>query len=233
MPEAVNAVLPLLQDGYQAIGRYQNHRSSENKEALEHHLLELGQALQQFKEVVQSAKQDYFDAVLKEDLNLSDRIVALDTAVGALYIAFSVERKYMHRESRELKGVLEQIRINKADRRAPVVPEALCTGVPASVGVATGKVKLIRKDSDYKHVSEGAIIVASMTRPELVFVLSKIAAIVTDIGGSLCHAAIVAREKRIPCVVATGNATSVLKNKMLIEVDGSRGTVKSVRKNLL
>lgn len=232
MAQEVKAVLPLLQDGYHAVARFQTNRNPENKEQLELYLLELGQALRVFKEIVQINKQDYFDAILQEDLAISDRIIALDTAVGAMHIEFSVPRMYMHRETKALKNALERIRISKADSVAPKMPEALCTGIAASAGIATGKVKQIRKDSDYKHVAEGAIIVTRMTRPELVFSLDKAAAIVTDIGGLLCHAAIVAREKQIPCVVGTGNATELLKDKQLIEVNGSTGIVKAVQKHL-
>jgi pyruvate, water dikinase len=68
-----------------------------------------------------------------------------------------------------------------------------------------------------------------MTRPELTYGLKHIVAIVTDIGGLLCHAAIVARERNIPCVVATKNATQVIRDKMLIEVNGTTGVVASVK----
>ena len=72
------------------------------------------------------------------------------------------------------------------------------------------------------------MLVAEMTRPELVYGLGRVAAIVTDIGGSLCHAAIVAREQGVPCVVGTKNATEVLRDKMLVQVDGTKGHVTSV-----
>ncbi len=116
MAEEVRAVLPLLHETYRAIGAFQRDRSPENQRVIEAYLSEVGRELQAFKPVIQISKQDYFDAVLRGELNLSDRIIALDTAVGTLHIEFSVPRKYMHRESRELKGALERIRIDRADQ---------------------------------------------------------------------------------------------------------------------
>ena len=229
MAEEVKAILPLLHKTYHAIGRFQKDRSADNQAVLETCLHEAGRRLQVFKPVMQPSKQDYFDAISREELSISDRIVALDTAVGSLHIEFSVPRMYMHQESKELREALEQIRIDKAEQRAIPSGEALCTGIAASPGVASGKAKLVRKRSDYKHIQDGAILVAEMTRPELVYGLGKVAAIVTDVGGMLCHAAIVAREKEIPCVVGTKDATKVLKNRMLIEVDGTRGLVRPAR----
>ncbi len=145
-----------------------------------------------------------------------------------MHIEFSVPRKYMHRESRELKEALEEIRIDRAADIPVPAPEALCSGVPASRGVASGKAKLIHKRADYKHIPEGAVLVAKMTRPELTYGLERVAAIVTDIGGALCHAAIVARELGIPCVIGTKYATSIIKNKMLVQVDGTSGMITTV-----
>jgi phosphohistidine swiveling domain-containing protein len=225
MVEEVEAVLPLLHETYHALGRFQENRSDERWVVLESYLQKAGVALQIFKPLLQSSKQAYFDAILKNDLDISDRIVALDTAVGSLHIEFSVPRAYAHRESETLKEALWQIRVHDADRLPPPQSEALCTGIAASPGVASGKAFLIRKASDYKHVPKGAVVVAEMTRPELVYALRNVSAIVTDIGGLLCHAAIVAREKRIPCVVATKKATQVIRERMLVKVDGSKGTV--------
>ena len=65
--------------------------------------------------------------------------------------------------------------------------------------------------------------------PELVFGLDRVAAIVTDIGGRLCHAAIVARERGVPCVVGTGDATAKLRSRMLVTVDGDAGVGRRAR----
>ncbi len=229
MVEEVEAIVPLLQETYHAIGKFQKNRSSENQRVLELYLENTGQALQPFKPVLQSAKQAYFDVILDTDLNISDRIIALDTAVGALHIEFAVTRAYTHQESEALKRALWQARVHDLDTGVLSHQAVLCQGVAASPGVASGKAFVIRKMSDYKHIPKGAVVVAQMTRPELSYGLKHIAAIVTDIGGLLCHAAIVAREHGIPCVVATKNASQIIRDKMLVEVNGTEGTVTPVR----
>lgn len=64
-----------------------------------------------------------------------------------------------------------------------------------------------------------------MTRPEYLPVMKKSATFVTDEGGLTCHAAIVAREMGKPCVIATKNATRMIKDGDILEVDGDEGTV--------
>lgn len=59
--------------------------------------------------------------------------------------------------------------------------------------------------------------------------LDRAAGFITDEGGLLCHAAIISREMKKPCVIATGNATSALKTGDLIEVDGTQGIVKIIQ----
>ena len=68
--------------------------------------------------------------------------------------------------------------------------------------------------------------VATMTFPNFIPAMEKAAAFVTDEGGILCHAAIVAREMKKPCIIGTKIATQVLHDGQLVEVDAKRGIVK-------
>jgi pyruvate,water dikinase len=68
-----------------------------------------------------------------------------------------------------------------------------------------------------------------MTDPRYVPLMKKAGAIVTDAGGVLCHAAIVSRELKIPCVVGTKFATQVCKDGDVVEVDAERGIVTVVK----
>ncbi|HSX36986.1 MAG TPA: PEP-utilizing enzyme, partial [Patescibacteria group bacterium] len=103
---------------------------------------------------------------------------------------------------------------------------ALLTGQTGSPGKAEGKVCIVDPDNiDEASFPEGAILVCKVTTPKYVPLMQKAAAIVTDQGGILSHAAIVARELKRPCIVATGNATQVLKNGQLLSVDADAGTV--------
>ena len=79
---------------------------------------------------------------------------------------------------------------------------------------------------DTSMLQKGEILVTSMTTPEYIVAMEKSAAIITDEGGVLCHAAIVSREMNIPCVIGTKIATKVLKTGDLIEVDANNGLIK-------
>jgi len=74
----------------------------------------------------------------------------------------------------------------------------------------------------------GFILVTPMTRPQFNYCLNKAKAIVTDEGGILCHAAILAKEFNIPCIVGTKIATEVLKDGDLVEIDANKGIVKKI-----
>ncbi len=104
-------------------------------------------------------------------------------------------------------------------------PKAVLKGSPASPGIITGKVVIIRDPKDNDKILKGDILVAPMTTPDFVPAMKRAAAIVTDRGGQTSHAAIVSRELGVPCVVGTGNATTKLKNGDIITVDAQKGEV--------
>ncbi|MHC1566119.1 MAG: phosphoenolpyruvate synthase [Candidatus Syntropharchaeales archaeon] len=107
----------------------------------------------------------------------------------------------------------------------PVEEEIILVGLGAAPGIATGKVKIVRKIDELPKVEEGDIMVTKMTTPDMVPAMKRAAAIVTDEGGLTCHAAIVSRELSTPAVVGTKKATSLLKDKMIITVDGEKGKI--------
>jgi phosphoenolpyruvate synthase/pyruvate phosphate dikinase len=98
-------------------------------------------------------------------------------------------------------------------------------GIVASKGVVKGKVRVILDPEKQRVFKRGEILVTTMTSPKFTVYLMKAAAILTDEGGMLCHAAIVAREMGIPCIVGTKIATKVFKDGDLVEVNASKGIV--------
>lgn len=98
-------------------------------------------------------------------------------------------------------------------------------GTAASKGVVTGRVRLIMDPSEGSLLESGEILVTTMTRPEMGVALDRAAAFVTDQGGRMAHAAIIAREMKKPCVIGTGEATRVLTDGMEVTVDGDNGIV--------
>ncbi|CAG7637831.1 PEP-utilizing enzyme [Paenibacillus allorhizosphaerae] len=103
--------------------------------------------------------------------------------------------------------------------------EQTFTGYAASQGVYTGTVKVVLGPEDFGKVEHGDILVCKTTTPPWTALFSIVGAIVTDTGGILSHAGTVAREYKLPAVVGSKVATSVLKDGDRVTVDGSKGVV--------
>jgi pyruvate, water dikinase len=98
-------------------------------------------------------------------------------------------------------------------------------GFAASSGVVEGPACVVKSVEEISRLQQGDILVCQITNPTWAPIFQKIAGAVSDIGGSMSHAAIVAREYSLPAVVGTGTATSRIKNGQRIRVDGGRGIV--------
>lgn len=106
----------------------------------------------------------------------------------------------------------------------------LINGRPASGGKVNGIVRIVNeKNLNKVKFTDNEVLVCKMTTPDHVMLIKKSKAVVTDLGGILCHAAIIAREFGIPCVVGTINATKKLKNGDLIEVDANTGIIRKLK----
>ncbi|MET0864989.1 MAG: PEP/pyruvate-binding domain-containing protein [Nakamurella sp.] len=99
------------------------------------------------------------------------------------------------------------------------------TGTPASKGLATGPVRLVHGPRDFPRVKPGDILVCRTTDPAWTALFGVVAAVVTETGGLLSHAAIVAREQGVPAVLAVPRATTALPEGALVTVDGSSGRI--------
>jgi pyruvate,water dikinase len=98
------------------------------------------------------------------------------------------------------------------------------SGIGVSAGVVEGFVRVV-EDPSFAEVEPDEVLVAPVTDPSWSSIMFISAALVVDIGGTLSHAAVVARELRIPCVVGTGNGTKRLRTGDWVRVDGAAGTV--------
>lgn len=103
-------------------------------------------------------------------------------------------------------------------------------GQVAYRGKIKGRAIVVIKDKDFSKFKESDVLVTSMTRPEFIPLMKKASAIITDEGGITCHAAIVSREMKIPCIIGTKIATKVLKDGDLVEVDADNGVVRILEK---
>jgi phosphoenolpyruvate synthase/pyruvate phosphate dikinase len=103
--------------------------------------------------------------------------------------------------------------------------EGILRGTPASPGTYIGAARIVANEREFARIRPGDVLVCPTTRSSWSTVFASIGAVVTDAGGALSHPAIIAREHRIPAVVATGNATKVIRDGAIVMVDGSNGTV--------
>ena len=123
---------------------------------------------------------------------------------------------------------LEKIHIKSQD-------ETLVSGDVAFRG-DNGKVKstarVVFDPLKVDNFNEGDVLITGMTRPDFLPLMKKAAAIVTDCGGLLCHAAIVARELGKPTIIGTKNATAVFKDGDIIEVDADKGIIRLIKRKI-
>ena len=101
----------------------------------------------------------------------------------------------------------------------------LITGSPGSAGQVSGIVHVVNSPEQGQQLQQGEILVAVQTDVAWTLLFPRAAAVITDVGAPLSHAAIVARELGIPAVVGTGDATSRLKTGDRVRVDGAQGIV--------
>jgi len=101
-------------------------------------------------------------------------------------------------------------------------------GIPASPGNVEGKVKIVNFLNEVKGLTKEDILVTSFLTPDLVSIIRKdfpVLGIITDKGGTTCHAAIVARELKIPYIAGAIDATKKLKNNTFISLDSEKGII--------
>ncbi len=115
-----------------------------------------------------------------------------------------------------------------------MIPKNEVIGTPAFKGIVKGRVKVIplsiNPEKYLPKMQKGDILVSDTTGPEMMIAIEKASGIVTDEGGMMSHAAIVAREFQIPCVVGTKFATEVFKDGDFIEVNANNGIVRLIEK---
>ncbi len=97
-----------------------------------------------------------------------------------------------------------------------------------SKGIVRGEIFRITQNTPLDEIKDGKIILVEMTMPDMTPALKKAKAIITDEGGRLCHAACIAREFGVPCIVGTKDATKLLKTEDKVEIDTDKGSVKVI-----
>lgn len=124
-------------------------------------------------------------------------------------------------ELREIEGVLDVSEDHS---------ESFVSGQSVFSGKVTGTVKIIMSAAEASGMLQGGVLVCPMTNPDFMPAILRASAIVTDEGGILCHATIVSRELKKPCIIGTKIATKVLKDGDLVEVDADNEVVRILEK---
>ncbi|MEM6110669.1 phosphoenolpyruvate synthase [Mycobacterium sp. 050272] len=107
----------------------------------------------------------------------------------------------------------------------PGTDGVLVRGLPAAPGSASGRVRVLHTPDEGNRLLDNEILVAPMTNPDWLPAIRRSTALVTETGGMTCHAAIVARELGVPCVVGARDATTILHDGQTVTVDGGHGNV--------
>jgi pyruvate,water dikinase len=123
------------------------------------------------------------------------------------------------------QGMPQAIHQNASDRR----DESFIKGIGVSPGIIEGRARVLLSP-DFAEVTAGEILVTPTTDPSWSSVMFISAGLVVDIGGALSHAAIVARELGLPCVVNTKNGSQVVRSGDLLRVDGAKGLVEIIER---
>lgn len=141
-------------------------------------------------------------------------------------IEFAIEGNNIYIvQTRPITTLEKRIDSSQNEHQKDLKGEIILTGLAASPGIASGKIKIVESTEELQKVNKGDILVTKMTNPDMVVTMQKSSAIVTDEGGLTSHAAIVSREMGIPAVVGTEKATEKLKEGEIITVDGYNGKI--------
>lgn len=105
------------------------------------------------------------------------------------------------------------------------VGEVIVRGIPGSIGLATGLARIVDDPKDPASFPKNAILVTDLTTPSFAPIIQKAAGVITNTGGATTHAALIAREFGVPCVVGATAATTLIPDGQLITIDGIHGLV--------
>ncbi|MDH3305987.1 MAG: PEP-utilizing enzyme [Acidimicrobiia bacterium] len=127
--------------------------------------------------------------------------------------------------SQAMQDIMMDRILASEDSQQQQAPGDRIEGVAAAPGRYRGPARVIRDETEFGKIRPGDVLVCPITSPVWSVLFPNIGGLVTDTGGILSHAAIIAREYRLPAVVATGNATALLSDGQIITVDGDAGMV--------
>jgi phosphohistidine swiveling domain-containing protein len=228
MAREVEELKPFLDAVYNAILRFQRSRTSEDDSRMRAAMAPAIERLMQFRQLLPAYKQSDFN-LLEEtwhELSAHDLIMLFDHCVSIMHVRLERKRSQWEEQQPWTATLLQLFdRYRDAPATGPIEGEFLCSGISASGGRATGIARVAENRAGFDALEPGEILVCRFTLPEIAPYFERTRALVTDEGGALSHAAIMAREVGIPAVTGCGDATSVIRTGDIIQVDGDLGVV--------
>lgn len=143
---------------------------------------------------------------------------------GKFIVLVKLDKYKIYQKSLDLKRLIKQL---PSEKSANSFSGQVAFRVSTQI---YGNVKVVLSNRELNKVREGDVLVTTMTKPDYVGAMKKAIAFVTDEGGLLSHAAIIARELKKPCIIGTKIATKVLKDGDFVEVDANKGIVKIIKR---
>jgi phosphohistidine swiveling domain-containing protein len=230
---------PMLRNAYQSIHDYQLQRNTENEIKMREAITDTETILNIFIPHIPGSKGRYIQALKRQqEMSPFDLIVCFDQAVYELHLwtilkELGIKRGiWSHGQqpwSKELRILLdERQQIDKDNSIVNKEELFKVSGTPACRGNAEGPAIIVLNKDEFHRVKSGSILITTMTTPDFIEIANLITGLVTDRGGVLCHAAILAREFNIPCIVGCHDATKTIKDGEIIRMDAISGVVMGV-----
>lgn len=166
-------------------------------------------------ELEKSLRLDKIDNKIIEPRKNNPCIITADTPnLKIMVIDKNIPKKYL--------AVMDSIDNRNKD--------VFIKGLIAQKGKVIGKVRIVKSFHDIRKILKGEILVANTTHPDYLPAMQKAGGFVTNEGGVISHAAIVARELKKPCIVGTKIATKILRDGDMVEVDANSGVVRIIKR---
>lgn len=187
---------------------------------IEYFFAEVGRRFGLNKEAVQFLSPGELEKMLKENKVYSEEYI---NEKKRCYVATTIDKEGI---KKYYAGNEAEKFLNKIEKKIDHSETREFRGTVACIGKVTVRVKIVNTFEELDKIKEGDALVTHMTSPRFISAIKKAGAIITNEGGMTCHAAIISREFKIPCIVGTKIATQVLHDGDLVEVDADNGIVR-------
>ena len=234
MEREIEELKPVLFATYNAIVKYQESRTHKDRKKLRKLIRETAQKMKPFVSHIPEYKQKFIKGLLALDetkISIREEIFLLDEAVAEMHIRLRRDRTQIEKnqpwtedllkllDNKRNQGLVEK----NNEQKDGNIPDKI-KGMGTETGKIEGNVQILDRNS-FSQLKRDRILVTQMTSPDLFSYFGRLSGIITEQGGRLCHAAILAREFDIPCVVGCVNVTKILKDGQKVKLNSESGEI--------